>query len=156
ANRAIDPTKTALAVEQLYVLGADHHIWYQRIHHLVIDGYGVTLLNKRIAGLYNILIGKSETEADTADSGAAFGEISVAFAEDEIYRQSDKRQKDAAYWRDYLANLPEVTGLAAGKAVSAHQFERAAIALPSSLTAALRARADVLQVPWPDLVTALT
>lgn len=149
ANQALDPTQSALALERLYVLGPDWHIWYQRIHHLLIDGYGVALLNARIAELYNALLAGQVAEAPP------FGELSVAFAEDEKYRQSDKRDTDAGYWRNYLANLDEVSGLVPGKAVSAHQFERASVSLSAELIAALRTRADQLQVPWPDLLTAL-
>src|SRR5690606_14776482 len=49
SNTALDPCVDALACERLYVLGAEHFLWYRRVHHLAIDGYGMTLLNNRIS-----------------------------------------------------------------------------------------------------------
>src|SRR5690606_2603 len=37
-STAVDPATMPLAAEVLFVLADDHHVWYQRIHHLAIDG----------------------------------------------------------------------------------------------------------------------
>ena len=49
----LDPARDPLAAQVLFVLSPAHHLWYQRIHHLVIDGYGTALLTSRILDLYN-------------------------------------------------------------------------------------------------------
>lgn len=154
SNTALDPCRDVLACEHLYVLAENSYVWYQRVHHLLIDGYGVTLLNQRIAELYNAAVDLSRR------AGPVLADLSVVFQEDKNYRDpgedNKKRQADAAYWREYLAGLPEVVGLASGKAVSAHRFERASMLLPEGLLDTLRARAELLNLPWTDLLTLLT
>ena len=144
-----DPTRDALAVEQLYQLGNEQYIWYRRVHHLLIDGYGMTLLNNRISELYLELVEKKP-------AGSPLGSYVSVVADDANYRQSPQRQKAASFWQQYMAGTPEVVSLANGRALSASRFHRHSQLLPTLLLEKLRQRADSVGLPWPDLVTALT
>jgi len=150
----LDPVRDVLACQHLYKLADDHYLWYQRIHHLLIDGYGITLLSQRIAELYNAAVDGS------IKAGPALASLQVVFDDDSAYRNSNdensKRHKDAAYWHEYLKGLPEVVGLANGKAVSAHTYERASGVLPETFLDQLKARADGLNMSWTDLLTLLS
>ncbi|MFC3705118.1 amino acid adenylation domain-containing protein [Devosia honganensis] len=146
---ATDPAAAPLATEKLFVLGPRHHLWYRRVHHLAIDGYGMALLNARVAELYNAC-------RTGHAAGPAFPPIDAVFAEDMAYREGDRRREDGAYWQTYLANLPDIGGMVPGRAVSAHRFDRATRMLDARLLQSLQLRAREWNLPWPDLLTALT
>lgn len=144
-----DPTADLLAVEKLFVLGGQRYLWYRRVHHLLIDGYGMTLLNSRVSELY--LAEKTQRKA-----GSPFGSYASVVADDRQYRESAQRQKAAAFWQQYMAGVPEVVSLASGRALSASRFHRQSQALASEQIKRIRQRADAAGLPWPDLITALT
>lgn len=143
----LDPTRDALAVQRLYRLGADRHCWYQRAHHLASDGYGMALWSQRLAELYTERLGQGPARTPLAP----FAQL---VAEDAAYRASPKRAQDAAYWRDAFTPMPEVAGLATGRAHAAHRCHRASVPLDTDLRTALLARAQRLDTSWPDLLTA--
>ncbi len=142
----LDPTVDRLVAQRLYVMADDHARWYQRAHHLVIDGYGTMLLTRRICELY-----ASQVRGDAADD-RAFGPYAAVLAEDRVYRTSARRAADAAFWHDQFADT-EATTLGAGTAVTSHTALRHALHVPEGLSAALRNLAG--STPWPDVVVAL-
>ena len=158
SNTALDPCIGPLAVERLYLLGAQHFLWYRRVHHLAIDGYGMTLLNNRITELYHCAI-------EDREAGPALAPLSGVFIEDAQYRRAAqgeaeqgapvKRVADAAFWREQLQDAPEITGMVPGRATSAHAFDRTSGPVDPALVGQLLAFADQLNVPWPDVLTAL-
>ncbi len=147
-HRAVDPTREPLAALQLFVLGTQHYIWYQRIHHLAIDGYGMILLTNRIADLY-------QSELRQGKAGPALTPLSALQEESTAYATSARRTTDAAFWKEYFSLMPDIVGMAPGRAVTGHRFHRIATTLPSTTLASLRALADQVKVPWPDVLTAL-
>lgn len=156
-DTATDPTRAPLARQQLFILAPDYHIWYLRVHHLVIDGYGMTLFSNRVSALYDAQGAAAGGETHTPKTGnAEFGVLSDVFSEDDTYRESERRQRDAEYWNEYLQGLPEMPLPAGGKAVSSHTFEHTTQNLPDSFMVRLKRCADEHRVPWPDLLTALT
>lgn len=148
-NTAVDPTRDALSTFKLFVLGPQRHIWYQRVHHLLADGYGMLLIENRVAELYAALTTGSA-------AGTPFGRYADLLAEDLAYRQGTKRGDDAAWWRAAMTPMPTVQGLAEGNATSAHTWLRCEAGLPQSLVERLKARADAADMAWPDLLTVLT
>lgn len=158
-NTPTDPTRVPLARQRLFILAPDYHIWYLRVHHLVIDGYGMTLLSNRVSALYDkdVSTDRAESAAHTPKTGTAeFGALPDVFAEDDEYRHSERRLRDSSYWNEYLANVPEMPLPPGGKAVSSHTFERATRNLPAALMSRIKQCAEQHRVPWPDLLTALT
>ena len=158
-NTPTDPTCAPAARQRLFILAPDYHIWYLRVHHLVIDGYGMTLLSNRVSALYDkdVATARGESVGHMPKTGnAEFGALQDVFSEDDEYRQSERRVRDSAYWSGYLKNLPEMPLPVGGKAVSSHTFERATRDLPANLMSRIKQCASAHKVPWPDLLTALT
>ncbi|MDQ8023286.1 MAG: amino acid adenylation domain-containing protein [Moraxellaceae bacterium] len=141
----VDPGRDRLAQQRLFVLGPQRFAWYLRVHHLVTDGYGMALFSERVCALYG-----------AADAGSPLGPLAPVFDEDTAYRASDKRVRDAAYWREHLAGVPAASGLGPGFAPPAAEALRLVRPLDASLRERLLATAARLGQPWPDLVTALT
>ncbi|MFI0464038.1 amino acid adenylation domain-containing protein [Saccharopolyspora sp. 5N102] len=98
----------------LLKLGDERWWWYQRIHHVAIDGYGFSLLLRRVAELY--------AEPDAGPS--PFGPLSSLPAAERDYRESPKFAADAEFWREQFADHPDVVSLAGDSSAAAHSFRR--------------------------------
>ncbi|MDO5622229.1 MAG: amino acid adenylation domain-containing protein [Paracoccus sp. (in: a-proteobacteria)] len=141
-NRPLNLSAEAPARFTIYRLTPDRHFLYERIHHLAIDGYGMVLVTNRIAEVYS---GK----------GIPLAPYARALAADADYRGSDREQADRSYWQQAMANLPEVSGPAPGRAVSGARFLRHSLWLDPAFCTALDQRSRDLRIGWPDLLTAL-
>lgn len=149
STRPVDLAHQPAAAFILFVLGPERHFLYERIHHLAIDGYGMVLVSNRIAQHYAALTG-------AATAPEPFAPLSVAADEDAAYRAHPRRTTDRDWWHAQLADLPEVTGPAPGRAVSGHTFLRDSRRLPDALTARLAAFSTKHRLGWPDVLNALT
>ncbi|WP_159915471.1 non-ribosomal peptide synthetase [Pantoea sp. 18069] len=144
-----DPQKGPLARQCLYVLGPRSFAWFQRAHHLANDGYGMALWSTRLAELYAGLVASAPGHEPLAP-------LQGVIDEDAGYQRGERRAKDAAFWRDTLSNMPDVVGMAGGRAVSAHTCHRLTAPLSAALLSPLLAYAQSLKLPWPDVLTAIT
>lgn len=52
----VDLRKDPLFRQAFLRLGPDHLLWYQRVHHIALDGYGLSLVARRVAELYTALV----------------------------------------------------------------------------------------------------
>lgn len=147
-NRAVDLASEPNAAFTLYRLTETRYFIYQRIHHLATDGYGIVLVSNRMGEHYAALTGQGAVPSP-------FPPLSRADDEDAAWRASPKREAAAAWWQAKMANLPEVTGPAPGRAISGHRFLRHATTMPMQLLAKLDARANALKLGWPDVLTGL-
>ena len=148
SDRPLDLAHEPAAAFAIFVLGPDRHFLYERVHHLAIDGYGMVLVTNRIGEHYSAIL-------RGAPAPAPFPPLSRADDEDAAYRASDRRTQDGEWWRARLADLPEATGPAQGRAVSAHRFLRESRWLDASLIAALGDFSDTHRLGWPDVLTGL-
>lgn len=146
--RPLDLSAEPLAAFTLFVLGPERCLLYERIHHLAIDGYGMVLVTNRIGAHYSALLG-------AAPPPAPFPPLARMAEEDGAWRASARRAADRDWWHAHLAGLPEVSGPAAGRAVSGHDFRRESRPLPAALATDLAAFAERLGLGWPDVLTAL-
>ena len=138
----LDLQRQPLARHCLYVLGGNHYVWYQRVHHLATDGYATALVNRRIIELY-----------DAATTGKTAGQPLAPFS---LVEATEAPQpKDADYWRDALQGLPEQVGLTADRAPAATSNWHTELNLDDSTLAAIAALAERTAMSWPDVLTAL-
>ncbi|MBU8540383.1 non-ribosomal peptide synthetase [Falsiroseomonas tokyonensis] len=144
----LDPARGPLAAEMLFRLSPQHHLWYHRAHHLVLDGFGTELLMRRVAALYAARVTGS-------DPGPALAPFAAVLAEDADYRASPRRARDADHWRAAMADAPEVTGIGQGVALTARAVHRARAEISPEAAAALRRFTAAHDLAWPDVMTAL-
>jgi len=104
-SRNPDLEHDPLWVSVLFKLADDHYVWYQRAHHIVLDGYGGGLLARRLAELYTALVQGSEPPP------CEFAPAATASALESAYRESDRFRRDRDYWKELLADLPEAVTL---------------------------------------------
>lgn len=104
-SRNPDLEHDPLWVSVLFKLADDHYIWYQRAHHIVLDGYGGGLLARRLAELYTALVrGKEPPPCE-------FTPAATAITLETAYRESERFRRDREYWQEQLAGLPEAVTL---------------------------------------------
>ncbi|MFF7729527.1 amino acid adenylation domain-containing protein [Streptomyces sp. NPDC008001] len=130
--------------------GDERWLWYQRVHHAVLDGYGHSLVARRVAELYTALA----TGEDPAPS--PFGRLADLVDEDAAYRGSATRTRDRAHWLTVFADRPEAPTLASpGRpALPSRTHLRATAHLGPETTAALRRLAAAVRATWTDVVLA--
>ncbi|MEU9736143.1 amino acid adenylation domain-containing protein [Streptomyces sp. NPDC048002] len=132
----------------LFRVGERRWLWYQRIHHLVMDGFGYSLLVRRTAEVYTAL-------AQGRDPGPrTFGTLADLAAEDAAYRGSAAFAADRAHWAEVLADRPEAPRLAGRGALPSRTFLRRTAHLAPEVTARVRDLAARLRATWPDVVIA--
>ncbi|MFJ7048679.1 non-ribosomal peptide synthase/polyketide synthase [Streptomyces sp. NPDC101112] len=126
-------TGDRLFAHTLLRLGTDRHWLHFRYHHILLDGYGQVLHCRRLLEIYTALAAGQEP----GDSG--FGALRDVLAEEDAYRGSRRRERDAAYWQGQFADLPESTELGTGATVLAPSLPGAVTRLPEDAARRVRA-----------------
>ncbi|AJS59351.1 amino acid adenylation domain-containing protein [Paenibacillus sp. IHBB 10380] len=148
--RSVDLTQGPLFTEALFKAGPDHYFWYQRIHHIVMDGYGFSLIAQRVAKNYTALVNNLSLEGDV------FGSLRSILLEDSTYRQSEQFERDRQFWLDRFVDEPEVVSLADRAPRTSRSFLRLTAQLSPSSQNQLHAVARHTSATWPDIVIAVT
>ncbi|WP_426445438.1 amino acid adenylation domain-containing protein [Paenibacillus sp. S-38] len=143
-------TEGPLFAEALLRIGTERFLWYQRIHHIAIDGYGFGLLAKRVAEVYSAAMNKQPA------SHSSFGSWRQVLEEDEAYRRSEKADQDRRFWLNRFTDDPDAVSLADRSQRPARSFLRQSAQLTPDQTARLRSAAQLQNVTWPELVLAAT
>ncbi|SNT72632.1 non-ribosomal peptide synthetase [Paracoccus seriniphilus] len=148
--RPCDPTCDPLARFVLYRLSDTHHLWYERIHHLAIDGYGMVLVTNRVAALYGERLGRKP-----APALAPYHDVIEA---DLAYRDSKEFIRDREAWLGRCRDLGTAASPnpRAAEVPSAHHFHRIQQDVPAPTVSLLMQRAQDLRLPWPDMLTLLS
>ncbi|GGM15614.1 hypothetical protein GCM10010129_69800 [Streptomyces fumigatiscleroticus] len=132
----------------LFRVGEDRWLWYQRIHHLVIDGFGHSLLVRRTAEVYAALARGERPGPRT------FGRLADLVADDAAYRSSQAFAADREHWTRAFADRPQAPRLAGRGALPSHTFRRRTAHLSPETTQGLRDLAARLRATWPDVLIA--
>ncbi|QAS09309.1 nonribosomal peptide synthetase DhbF [Bacillus subtilis] len=136
--------------EALFIAGPDRFFWYQRIHHIAIDGFGFSLIAQRVASTYTALI-----KGQTAKS-RSFGSLQAILEEDTDYRGSEQYEKDRQFWLDRFADAPEVVSLADRAPRTSNSFLRHTAYLPPSDVNALKEAARYFSGSWHEVMIAVS
>jgi nonribosomal peptide synthetase DhbF len=131
--RADDLARGPFFTLALFRAGPGRFFYYQRFHHIVMDGASLAIFARRVAAIYSAMAGGGPPEAE--DPGSWFDVLDG----DADYRDSPQHAADREYWVAQLANRPEPATLS-GKppARSGRQVSRTG-RLPRGVADALRA-----------------
>jgi amino acid adenylation domain-containing protein len=80
-------------------------LWYQRYHHIMLDGFSFTALTKRVADIYQALCNQQTI------TRSPFISVSQVIEEEQSYQKSERYLSDKAFWSDYCATLPSPVSL---------------------------------------------
>ncbi|MET7695826.1 amino acid adenylation domain-containing protein [Streptomyces sp. NPDC005483] len=100
-SRPVDLLKGPLFTQALLAVGESRYFWYQRVHHIIGDGYSGSLMVARCAEIYTAL-----TRGTPVEKGA-FPSSVLLIEADRAYRTSARFQADREFWRAVFADRPE-------------------------------------------------
>ncbi|QXJ21463.1 amino acid adenylation domain-containing protein [Actinomadura graeca] len=103
-RRPADPHEGPLFTCAVFPLGGGGLLWYNRAHHLILDGHGAGLLAVRVAEVYSALV----TGEDPGGHGLE--PFSVLLESERAYRESPDFAEDRAFWLGTLDGLGERPG----------------------------------------------
>ncbi|CAO5250727.1 Amino acid adenylation domain-containing protein [Frankia sp. AgKG'84/4] len=107
----MDLSRGPISTFALIRLAPDRHLFYCRLHHAVIDGYSIHLIERRIAELYSAAAGGQLPSP-------GFAPLSTLVDEDVDYRSGPQFARDREYWTDRFRDEPAATRLPGGDAHS--------------------------------------
>ena len=94
-----------LLCHSLIRVGERRWFWYQRYHHLLVDGFSFPAITRHIAGVYTALLNGDPLPA------SPFTPFAEVVDEYQRYRDSDARRRDGAFWAQQRAALPPPASL---------------------------------------------
>ncbi|MFJ9343323.1 amino acid adenylation domain-containing protein [Streptomyces sp. NPDC101733] len=151
-------TPVDLAAGNLYTvallrLAPEHFLYYQRYHHIILDGMSAALLDARLTELY------ARALAGAAWEPGPFGSLAEVLAEDAAYRLSPAAAEDGAHWARRLAGLRDTPRLAEGpggeRPAAGAPFVRRSVRLTAPQARRVREVARSARAPWSMLMIAL-
>ncbi|MFJ8467827.1 amino acid adenylation domain-containing protein [Streptomyces swartbergensis] len=136
-----------LSAHAVFRLGPDHVLWYQRVHHIVLDGTSLSTFAARVADIYTALAaGREPTDG-------VLKPVSVLLDADRSYLGSADFARDRRFWRESLSDLPDLGG---GRGHRARYLPgrplRHVHEIDAAETAELRAAARRLRTSFAGLV----
>ncbi|MGW1658180.1 amino acid adenylation domain-containing protein, partial [Streptomyces atratus] len=148
ARTPVDPATGPLFAFALLKLGPERFWWYQRYHHVVMDGHGVALVAQRAAEVYTALCA-GQTPGDSP-----FGPLRDLLAEEREYHDSGTRDRDRDHWTGLFGDRPEPAVLADGRPQVPRGLARQSATLPLGVAEGLRTVAREAGGSWPAVVIA--
>ncbi|WP_329281484.1 amino acid adenylation domain-containing protein [Streptomyces sp. NBC_01451] len=148
--RPVDLARDRVFGHALLRVAPDEYLWYHRVHHIALDGFGLALVARRVAEVYTALAAGEPV----GESG--FGTLASVRDEERAYRESPRFATDRAHWTDRYADRPPVATPAGRSAMPAHTFHRRVVDLDPARTNTLRAVARDLRVTWSEVLLAVT
>ncbi len=135
-SRAVDLTRDALFGQLLLWVGEERHLWYQRYHHIAMDGTALSLIARRVAALY-----------DGAEQAPPDWSLRPLVDADLAYRDSERHARDRDFWRERMRDLPaETARLVAPSPQHVRRLRRRSVRLSGARVEALQSAADRLGV----------
>ncbi|EPA9940957.1 condensation domain-containing protein [Escherichia coli] len=96
-----------LAAIWLIRFSSDHYMVYIRAHHIIVDGFGMALIEHRCAELY-------QAYCESTSVGRPLSPFADFLAEEQHYLRSKKYQADRTYWHRLLEQAPPLKVLQKG------------------------------------------
>ncbi|MEQ6279657.1 enterobactin non-ribosomal peptide synthetase EntF [Kluyvera huaxiensis] len=94
-----------LFCHQLFQVGDNHWFWYQRYHHLLVDGFSFPAITRQISLIYQAW------QQGDATPESVFTPFAEVVEEYQRYRDSEACQRDKAFWAEQRQVLPSPASL---------------------------------------------
>jgi amino acid adenylation domain-containing protein len=149
-DRPVDLATGPLFTQALLTVGPGHHLWYQRGHHIAVDGFSSAVAAARVAQVYAALTDGTDPAPGRLEP------LSVLLDSERDYRASADHRADADYWLEELSVLPPPLDFGVGHASGgmSRQVVRAARQVDEAEAGALRESARRLRTSLPGLAVA--
>ncbi|MFC4855461.1 amino acid adenylation domain-containing protein [Actinophytocola glycyrrhizae] len=144
----VDLRRGPVFAQALFRAGPELFLWYQRVHHIALDGYGLSLVARRVAEVYTALV----AGAEPGPSG--FGALADVVAEDQTYRDSPRFTADRDFWVGKAEGKPVPVVLAHRSGPLAHDVVRDSTDLDTADLTALKQAGAAVGATWSEVLTA--
>ena len=141
--RVVDLTTSPVFGHAVFRLAPDRVLWYHRVHHIALDGYGLGLFARRVAEVYS-----------DSDAPSWFGSLRAVVEEDVAYQDSARCQQDREHWLAYYADRPPPVSLAPPTRWLPNTVLRREAELDESVVDLLADAARAAKATWPDAFVA--
>ncbi|MTH96587.1 condensation domain-containing protein [Roseibium sp. RKSG952] len=145
----LDLRRDKLSAHALYRVAEDCLLWYIRAHHIIVDGYGLALIEQRCAELYNHF-------TSGRDRGLAFHPFAHFLEEEQSYQASPRAQTDKAFWKGVFDSARDIEILERGDEDYGGPGLHCEIPLGLDFSAALQSASAKMDLGWPDLLALLS
>ncbi|WP_052385183.1 non-ribosomal peptide synthetase [Streptomyces sp. NRRL F-2890] len=146
--RPVDLATGQLFAHALFVTGERTVLWYHRVHHILLDGYGLALFAQRVAARY------TAAREEREPGPAPWASLSALLAEDAGYQHGADHERDRAHWVGYHRDRPAPVTLAGRSAPLARHVHRVTAEIPALSTEGLRTVAREARANWTDALIA--
>ncbi|PGV75242.1 non-ribosomal peptide synthetase [Bacillus cereus] len=136
--------------EAIFQIAPDKYYWYQRIHHIAVDGFSFSLISRRVAQIYSSIMKNIDYKKGKLDS------FSLMIEEDIEYRSSSQYKEDKHFWEKRFVDQPEATSLSKESTKISTEFIRETQFLNSVDLDKLKESAINSGVNWADIFIAAT
>ncbi|MCA1567661.1 MAG: amino acid adenylation domain-containing protein [Acidobacteria bacterium] len=131
-QKPFDLTTDSLLRAVLVRMKEDEHILIVTLHHIVADGWSVAVLAREVATLY---------EAKSEGRESPLAELSIQYADYAVWQREwlsgEVLERQLAYWRQQLADLPPTLNLPTDKprpSIQTHEGAHESFVLSRTLT----------------------
>ncbi|MCG8914475.1 amino acid adenylation domain-containing protein [Actinokineospora sp. PR83] len=146
--RPVDLGTDVLFGHAVFRIGDDRFLWYHRVHHILLDGYGLALVARRVAEVYTALA------RDRAPAEHGFGALRSVVDHDADYEGSALCERDRDFWVAYQADRPDPVSLAGRTAPLARHVTREFADLDRPVVDLLHRVATAARATWTDVLIA--
>ncbi|MFY1638092.1 amino acid adenylation domain-containing protein [Solwaraspora sp. WMMB335] len=143
-----DPIRDPLLAVTLLRLGAGRHWWYVRSHHLVVDGYSLPLVCRRVAETYTAL------RRGTQPGPNPFAPLRLLAEAESAYLDSAERDADEAFWASRMARTEPPPTVSGRGPQPPGEFVRRSARIDEPTARQLAANATRAGVTWADVAIA--
>ncbi|MCD9875950.1 non-ribosomal peptide synthetase [Streptomyces guryensis] len=126
-----------------------HWIWYQRYHHIAVDGYSCSLVARRVADAYSALVAGTPHTPPPAP-------LAPLVDADEAYRAGQRHAADREFWATALADRPDPVSLSTRPPHVAGRFLRRTGHLRQAAGDLVHAAAEQAGTRWSRVLLAAT
>ncbi|HEV7650999.1 MAG TPA: amino acid adenylation domain-containing protein [Actinophytocola sp.] len=144
----VDLRREPVFRQALFRAGPNRFLWYQRVHHIALDGYGLSLVARRVAEVYSALVAGCEPPA------CGFGALSDVVAEDRSYQDSSRFAVDRDYWLGKADDTPAPVVLAGRPGSLSRTVVRESACLDRAAADDLKTAAAAAGGTWSEMLTA--
>ncbi|MFH8438452.1 amino acid adenylation domain-containing protein [Streptomyces sp. NPDC018007] len=142
----------ALMTQALIRVGEGRHLWYQRVHHIAVDAYALSLIGQRVAEVYRALI------AEEPPPRGRFAPLGELVEQEAAYLAGEEYAADRAFWTARMAgSSAAVPRRSPAPADAPHGRPARRVAdLPAETLDRLSSAARRAKATWAELVVAAT
>ena len=119
----VDMENDTLTESWIIQVEDERNLWYSKIHHVALDGYGAMTLVNRTAELYTAAVEHTEPAPNKA------AELRRLYELDQEYRASTRFEADKKYWVDRASDIEDGASLSNtdGRTIAASKLRSARV-----------------------------